>query len=429
MGNFLNTVILLAICVCSIVEAENYGDSISNANHTDKCFKHRLSNFPCSSTIMGNLLLIVFYGVILIVAAKLISDGAELLLDLGLHAGIIGGIVLPLLGVVPDAAIIVVSGLKPDAQYQISVGMGTLAGSTIMLLTLSWGGSLFIGRCDLDSNGEAIEGTGKGINCLKQGVTLLPSVQKSSNIMLITSLLYLVVQSADWHWGPKKYPPHDPPQPKYVKDSALATVILCAISFVAYLAFLVSGNFTHVRKCYGTATDKERSKVVVALKCFFMLCGGVAMVTIFSDPMCDVLSGITNKANGDNGGSYINISPFYVSFVVTPICSNASELVSSLLFAAKKKKENVSITYAQLYGAATMNNTMCLGIFCVLVYIKNLEWYYSAEVTVILLVQWLVFVMGFPLTYKLWKVVPVAFLYVFSIILIAILESTAVGWK
>ncbi|XP_028418056.1 sodium/calcium exchanger NCL2-like isoform X2 [Dendronephthya gigantea] len=335
--------------------------------------------------------------------------------------------------------------------------MGTLAGSTIMLLTLSWGGSLFIGRCDLDSNGEAIEGTGKGINCLKQGVTLLPSVQKSSNIMLITSLLYLVVQSADWHWGPKKYPPHDPPQPKYVKDSALATVILCAISFVAYLAFLIRKtveveSLTPAQKEQidiktrqpseidpivtkesenelEEATDKERSKVVVALKCFFMLCGGVAMVTIFSDPMCDVLSGITNKANGDNGGSYINISPFYVSFVVTPICSNASELVSSLLFAAKKKKENVSITYAQLYGAATMNNTMCLGIFCALVYIKGLEWYYSAEVTVILLVQWLVFVMGFPLTYKLWKVVPVAFLYVFSIILIAILESTAVGWK
>ena len=37
-----------------------------------------------------------------------------------------------------------------------------------MLLTIAWGGSLFLGRCDLDSNGEAIEETGKGINCRKQ---------------------------------------------------------------------------------------------------------------------------------------------------------------------------------------------------------------------------------------------------------------------
>ena len=39
---------------------------------------------------------------------------------------------------------------------------------------------------------------------------------------------------------------------------------------------------------------------------------------------------------------------FYVSFVVTPLCSNASELVSSLIFAAKKKKENISMTFAQV---------------------------------------------------------------------------------
>lgn len=441
------------------------------------------------------------------VAAKLISDGAELLLDLGLPAGLIGGIVLPLLGAVPDAAIIIVSGLKPNPQKELSVGMGTLAGSTIMLLTLAWGGSLFLGRCDLDEKGEAIEETGEGVNCRKQGVTLLPAVQKSSVIMAGTSLLYLIVQGADWHWGPTKFPPRDPNQPKYVRNAALATLIFCIMSFIAYLVFLVYDNkaaelraLKHrqeevrrrvIHRFYGIANrnifggprtstdgadpeapdtvglqkkyfktwqiskdikktepsekdpiinkeaeeeleeaaDSEENKVVVGVKCFFMLAGGVAMVTIFSDPMCTVLSDITDPENEKYGGSYINISPFYVSFVVTPICSNASELVSSLLFAAKKKKENVSMTFSQLYGAATMNNTLCLAIFCALVYFKDLEWYYSAEVTVILLIQWFVFIMGYPLTYKLWKIIPVALMYVFSIILIAVLESSAVGWK
>ena len=41
--------------------------------------------------------------------------------NLSLHAG---GIVLPLLGAVPDSAIIIVSGLGPDAQTKLSVGMG-----------------------------------------------------------------------------------------------------------------------------------------------------------------------------------------------------------------------------------------------------------------------------------------------------------------
>lgn len=89
---------------------------------------------------------------------------------------------------------------------------------------------------------------------------------------------------------------------------------------------------------------------------------------------------------------------FYVSFVITPICSNASELVSSLMFAAKKTKINSSLTFSQvhcpcvyamnkgnvvfsywqLYGAATMNNTLGLGIFAALVYFRDLEWQYSA---------------------------------------------------
>lgn len=38
----------------------------------------------------------------------------------------------------------------------------TLAGSTIMLLTVAWGGSLIIGRCDIDAaTNEAVDGTGK----------------------------------------------------------------------------------------------------------------------------------------------------------------------------------------------------------------------------------------------------------------------------
>ena len=55
------------------------------------------------------------------------SDGAEMLLDLGLPAALIGGIVLPLLGAVPDAAMIIASGIggsKEEANKKIAVGMG-----------------------------------------------------------------------------------------------------------------------------------------------------------------------------------------------------------------------------------------------------------------------------------------------------------------
>ncbi len=39
------------------------------------------------------------------------------------------------------------------------MGIGTLAGSTIMLLSIAWGGSLIVGRCDIGPNGIAKDRT------------------------------------------------------------------------------------------------------------------------------------------------------------------------------------------------------------------------------------------------------------------------------
>ncbi|XP_020620735.1 uncharacterized protein LOC110058423 [Orbicella faveolata] len=215
--------------------AEREEKSTNGTNGTKEEEPCTYETYPCSATITGNLLLMVFYGAILGVAAKCISDGAELLLDLGCSPSLIGGIVLPLLGAVPDSAIIIVSGLGPDAQTKLSVGMGTLAGSTIMLLTAAWAGSLAIGKCDLNAYDEAIEGSGYGkISCNRQGVTILPSVKTAVGIMLLTSLSYFIVQGADWHFGPHNFGD----QPPYVRQAALATMIICFIGFVAYLIFL-----------------------------------------------------------------------------------------------------------------------------------------------------------------------------------------------
>lgn len=41
------------------------------------------------------------------------------------------------------------SGNAETAQSQVSVGMGLLAGSTVMLLTVIWGTCVIVGKCDL----------------------------------------------------------------------------------------------------------------------------------------------------------------------------------------------------------------------------------------------------------------------------------------
>ena len=62
------------------------------------------------------------YAYVLCVASSMISDGSELLLLIPALAGLVGSCVLPILGAVPDGAIVLFSGLGPDAQAQLNIG-------------------------------------------------------------------------------------------------------------------------------------------------------------------------------------------------------------------------------------------------------------------------------------------------------------------
>ena len=68
------------------------------------------------------------YGFILFTASGWIAEGSELLLLIPSIAGFVGTVVLPFLGAVPDGAIVLFSGIGPDAQEELSVGVGALAG-------------------------------------------------------------------------------------------------------------------------------------------------------------------------------------------------------------------------------------------------------------------------------------------------------------
>lgn len=67
------------------------------------------------------IFLFVVYGYILMNASNLISDGSEFLLLVPSYAGIVGSIVLPILGAVPDGMLILFSGIGSDAQNQLAV--------------------------------------------------------------------------------------------------------------------------------------------------------------------------------------------------------------------------------------------------------------------------------------------------------------------
>lgn len=197
--------------------------------------------------------LLVIYGYILFKASKYIADGSELL-TLVMSPGLIGGLVLPVMGAVPDGAIVLFSGLGPNAQAQLNVGVGTLAGSTIMLLTIPWAASLWIGRVDLSEDGSKAlykqrpKLTRPPGDVVHTGVQPSADIPFSAYLMLATGATYLVVQGPSWA---KDSPGVD-------RAFALAGLLLSISAFVGYSAYcLLSATALEAQKAKATALRKR----------------------------------------------------------------------------------------------------------------------------------------------------------------------------
>jgi len=192
------------------------------------------------------LTLLLAYGYVVVLAADGIGSGCELLMA---HSpkmeALVGPVVLPTLGAVPDSMIILFSGLGEDAQEKLNVGVGALAGSTIMLLTIPWFVVIFAGRVDLDDSGQGSYQSSKknkkypGVcRPTKTGINVTSLVPKSGKVMLMTSLSYLVMQIPALALGCG----YDGPQ-HCDKDGerwwALGGLVCCAVALVAYIWYCI----------------------------------------------------------------------------------------------------------------------------------------------------------------------------------------------
>ena len=117
--------------------------------------------------------------------------------------------------------------MGPDAKNQLTVGVGALAGSTIMLLTLPWGLAVYAGRVNLDENGQGAYHMKESerlshdhnhltkVNCAslyptyscrdssvwQTGVNCSESVASTAKLMLLTALPYVLIQCAAFGYG------------------------------------------------------------------------------------------------------------------------------------------------------------------------------------------------------------------------------------
>ena len=156
----------------------------------------------------------------------------------------------------------------------------------------------------------------------------------------------------------------------------------------------------------------------IRIRAAWMLLFGTAIVLLISDPMVSVLAEL---------GDRIHVSPFYVSFVLAPIASNASELIAAYNYSLKKTPSSIAVSISALQGAAIMNNTFVLGVFLVLIYSQALVWEFFAETLSILVIEILIAIYSFKSCHTIFDGFVILSFYPLSLVLVILLEK--VGWN
>ncbi|KAL3851372.1 hypothetical protein ACJIZ3_013254 [Penstemon smallii] len=150
---------------------------------------------PCSTNVWGLLFLIVVYEFLLSLGGQYVGTGSNLFFEI-IGPGVFGASLFQFLGTIPQIVLVLVSSLSGSteaAQQRATLGMGLVAGTTVMLLTLIWGTSVVLGSYDLSVT-NITDSTGNP-KTIPKGPGIVTDVETSytARIMPITLVPFLVL--------------------------------------------------------------------------------------------------------------------------------------------------------------------------------------------------------------------------------------------
>ncbi|KAL7087593.1 hypothetical protein ACP275_13G076100 [Erythranthe tilingii] len=158
---------------------------------------------PCSKSIAGHVFLIVVYEYLLFHGESYVAAGGERIFKI-LGPGVFGACAFQIIGAFPEALILLVSGLlnnKEVAQECVLTGVGLLAGSSILLLTLVWGTCVILGSQHFPNSSQSSDSTNQ--NPIQNfflslwpgyGVVTDSWTGYTARIMLISAIPFTIVQ-------------------------------------------------------------------------------------------------------------------------------------------------------------------------------------------------------------------------------------------
>ncbi|RDY04255.1 Sodium/calcium exchanger NCL2, partial [Mucuna pruriens] len=169
-----------------------------------------------------------------------------------------------------------------------------------------------------------------------------------------------------------------------------------------------------------TVVEEKQSEAVVNksiwawFKAIIYVVLGIAMLSILADPLTESVHNFSNSAG---------LHPFFMSFILVPLATNAREATSAIKEASHKKPRTTSLAISEIYGAVFMNNILGFFAISILIYVKEVTWQFSAELLVVAIVCAISgLTASFHSIFPHWSSFFVILLYPFSLLLVFVLD-------
>ncbi|WJX73220.1 hypothetical protein P8452_57029 [Trifolium repens] len=169
---------------------------LNNNNNVSGEYCEQMYGFlPCSNDILGHLFLILVYEYLLFHGESYLAAGGKQIFEI-LGPGVFGASAFDILGALPESLILLVTGLRSDkesAQEYASTGVGLLAGSSILLMTLVWGTCVIVSKQSLKDISNSSQGTIKQY-LTGYGITMDVDTGEMAKIMVFSIVPLLIMQ-------------------------------------------------------------------------------------------------------------------------------------------------------------------------------------------------------------------------------------------
>ncbi|KAK7272569.1 hypothetical protein RJT34_29247 [Clitoria ternatea] len=166
--------------------------------------------------------------------------------------------------------------------------------------------------------------------------------------------------------------------------------------------------------------EEKQSKAVVDksiwawFKAILYVMLGIAMLSILAEPLIESVHNFSKSAG---------LHPFFISFILVPLATNAREATSAIKEASRKKPRTTSLAISEIYGGVFMNNILGFFAISVLIYVREVTWQFSAELLVVATVCAITgLTASFHSIFPLWSSFSAILLYPLSLVLVYVFD-------